>query len=393
MFEGSSSLRGSLILLFLLIFLVAFFPILTPLFMTLVFISLNYDLKSKVFMTLLFSSCFFSIISLLKLPESDLVVYIEAISEISKYSFFDVLDFNYVSLRDTELLFNYYLWFLSTFDSAGLIFKFTSSMIIYSIVGYCLVHNTWNHQKFSLLLVVSMLLFSLTFSLTGHLIRQYIAASFLLLAITLNDPKNKYSYVLFLIPPLIHISMLPFCILLPLMMIFRRSLDDMKLLYLTVFFSLLVLTSINIYGFNFVSGVNKNDGSIPLFLIFFDLVLFLMFLFRKNKVDYSCRENKLLYYFSLVLLGCLISTSSMTLVFFRYYFMMDFLRGFFLLWIIYSFSFEFKSFSFVKFIALIFSFLFFLYRLNISNWKYGGTAIDILFNQNLTSLIERVSNV
>ncbi|WP_420841371.1 EpsG family protein [Enterovibrio baiacu] len=332
---------------------------------------------------------YFAAINAMKLPESDLLVYVEAISVIADKNFFEVLTFKYVSLRSTEFLFNYYIWFISLVDNSGWLFSFLSTYIIYFNVSLALCNIFTVKKKELLYLIMAMLLFSITFSLVGHLVRQYFAASFLLLGLSYLDSRRKLGVMLALSSVFLHNSMFLFILTFPFA---KHLLSSRHWIKYTIALLLIayILGSASSYLKPYMEiAFMIDDGSIPLSLVIFDLSLFCFLVLFKFKNKHI--ENRVfnIYCFSVLLLCCLLVSRDISLLFFRFYFLADLLRPF----VILSLSLIISNRGMVKpllvYIILILSILVFIARFHSTPWDYGLDPFSILFDSTVMDLINR----
>ncbi|TQV77030.1 hypothetical protein FLL45_03500 [Aliikangiella marina] len=336
---------------------------------------------------------FFTLINLLKVPESDMLVYIDAIREIRGYSFFDVIQFNFVSMRSIEFIFNYYIYFVSFIDTGGFFFSFLSVFIIYILFALSLDKVMPLELREKYLIFFSLILFSITFSLSGHLVRQYLAASVLIYGIASFKDSPVKGGLFILMSPFVHISVAPFVVLIPLL---YKSLSRKAWVLISVFSVLIALamTSFVVVLRPYMEiGFVKDDGSIPVFLIVFDAILFFGFVCVRVLKTECFEKTKVVYCFALLLVCCLIVSHEINLIFLRYYFLMDFVRAVFLMYLIYFFSTKIDFSRIVSFLVFTVCCLLFVYRLDSSPWDYGATALEILFLTDVKAYAERIGMV
>lgn len=374
-----------------MVFVIAtlYFPFLVFLIIPFIisFLRLNEVLLKAAFCT--FVPIFFASISAMKFPESDLLVYVEAISIISNKGFLDVLSFKYVSLRSTEFIFNYYIWLISFIDESGWLFSFLSTYIIYLNVSLSLCNIFTVKKNETLYLIVAMLLFSITFSLVGHLVRQYLAASFLLLGISYLDSRKKLGVSLLVSSIFIHSSMFLFVLAFP----FVRTLLSTRLWAIYTFLLLFLAAIIGLFSSYLMPYMEVafaiNDGSIPIPLIFFDVSLFSLFFYFKIKS--FCIDKRIvnIYCLSVLLICCLLVSREISLLFFRFYFIADFIRPFLIIFLSTAILNKNILKSLFIYVALIFSFLIFIIRFESNPWDYGVGAFSFLFDSTILDILDR----
>ncbi|TOI26967.1 hypothetical protein CGI63_23415, partial [Vibrio parahaemolyticus] len=202
-------------LFFISIFLF-FYPVFFIFFLIFVVSVINFGSNVKRFLGCILIGAFFSLINLIKIPESDMMIYIEALNEIVKSSFYDVFNFSFVSLRSSEFVFNIYLYILSNIDLTGFLFSFLSVFIIYFNLGLTVFNLSYKKDIDFLVIVFSLFLCFVTFSLSGHLVRQYLAVSFILLGVSYIAVNKNRAYILSLASMFIHNSLIPFVLFYPL---------------------------------------------------------------------------------------------------------------------------------------------------------------------------------
>ncbi|MCW8864953.1 MAG: EpsG family protein [Colwellia sp.] len=379
-----------LIALFAITFLAAPLAILLVLILV-SFSNMTYGVKKLLF-NLLFPALL-AILSIQKMPTSDLSAYIEGIHLISGLDFFSVLSFHFLSLRPSEFLFNYYIFFIAQVDKSGLLFLFLSTFSIYFLFirALLILFSLIDNRKNIFLIILSVLFFSVTFTLVGHLIRQYLACAVLFYGLALLQSKeNKSGWALILSSVFIHNSMAPFVVSLPIMLWVLKGRNILTTLIATIIIAIFISTKVDYIKPFMEIGFIKDDGSIPLALVALDIILFTVAFFIKYN---EARKDRLdiILAFSLLQLGALISLHNVNLLFLRYYFINDFIRGYFILYIIMK-LFSYKSFNLISFCLLILSVSVFILRTSFSPWDYGldgGSLITLPFFH----IIERVVDV
>lgn len=146
---------------------------------------------------------FLGLLNTCKIPESDMIGYIETYEEVASYNFMD-----YVFLQEREILFfafNYCAYYLL----AGSVNLY---IILCSFIGYFLVlysiwklHNAINFGKYNFMLSVAVvILFPNLFLLSVHALRQFLAASIMLYVIVENVCYNKIRIIPFVSAIFIH---------------------------------------------------------------------------------------------------------------------------------------------------------------------------------------------
>jgi hypothetical protein len=370
--------------------------LLAPIAILMVFILLMFSRMPYCTKRILFSffmPCFFGILSIQKMPSSDLSAYIEAIKLISDLDFLSVLNFHFLSLRPSEFIFNYYIYLIAQIDKSGFLFLFLSTFIIYLLFirTLLILDIDRENRKNFFLIIIAILFISMTFTLVGHLIRQYLACAVLFYGLALLQlGKNKVGWGVVLSSLFIHNSMAPFVIFLPIILWGLKSRSILTVLILTTLVAIYVNTKIDYIKPFIEIGFIKNDGAIPLVLVVFDLLLFSIYFWLKYKTIHKLKPDIVLA-FSLLQLSALLSIHSVNLLFLRYYFINDFLRGYFILYIITRLVPN-KNFNFISLCLLIFGVGVFILRTSFSPWDYGLEGYSII-NLPLFHMILRIIDV
>lgn len=166
----------------------AIFPLL-PFFSILLFalvIALENKVNSKTFKIFIFLiSTFLGLINSTKIPESDLLSYINLFKDIPNYSFFE-----YIFLKGKEPIYfslNYLLYYLTNGNTN--IYLILSTIISYSFFLLALFKFHKHINSSNSLIVFSILTAAFLpqlFSLSAHLNRQFLATSIFLYALILQ---------------------------------------------------------------------------------------------------------------------------------------------------------------------------------------------------------------
>ncbi|ENJ2787445.1 EpsG family protein [Vibrio parahaemolyticus] len=377
-------------LFFISIFLF-FYPVFFIFFLIFVVSVINFGSNVKRFLGCILIGAFFSLINLIKIPESDMMIYIEALNEIVKSSFYDVFNFSFVSLRSSEFVFNIYLYILSNIDLTGFLFSFLSVFIIYFNLGLTVFNLSYKKDIDFLVIVFSLFLCFVTFSLSGHLVRQYLAVSFILLGVSYIAVNKNRAYILSLASMFIHNSLIPFVLFYPLIYAGTVKYGWKLMTFLSLSFSFVASSFVFLIKPYMEIGFVKDDGSIPIVLIVFDASVFFLFsFFVMNKKE--CFYVNALKIFPLFIMtaSVLIITKDVPLLFLRFYFLVDFLRPVALALLFFSIipksGFRYSSLIFIN----IMSFSIFILRLDSSPWDYGFDGMSLLFFSNVSNFIDRV---
>ena len=193
-----------MILFFILLILFCFSPLIA--LITSVLIALkyhknyNYGLLSCFFMSLFLGS-----INSLKIPESDLINYFNFFKSASDFSLIQYILFSGKAYFFN--LINYVLYYITSGS-------FSAYIIILTIISYFVlflsifkIHFSLGYGKTSLLLSVGVAaLFPTLFSLSAHLLRQFLASSLIVYFLICHFFYDKKKWWLIISAGLIHIS-------------------------------------------------------------------------------------------------------------------------------------------------------------------------------------------
>ena len=327
-----------------------------------------------------------SILNLTKHPSSDLVRYIEFFYLVKSNGLITSLTSHFITIRPTEFIFTCYVWLLSLlFDNAA-IFVFMSTFLIYWLVFYGLfilinknplfVHIFAHSVRERLLIIISVSIIGfvfITFSLSGHLIRQYLALSLFFLGICYYHANNPIRAKFLLICScFIHNSIILLLVLYfassVLNIILTRFKSFTQFLIIFIFLALIVTGCSYFTHYIKVSMAARaitNDGTIPISLMLIDGTLILSFatLLYKQKLRLHLKGFLL---FILIYVTFMLSMYEIPLITLRYYFAMDFLRGFMFIFLVFS-----TPKRWVKAVISTFSIIFIISPLLIFGVRYG----------------------
>lgn len=386
--------------LYSLLFLIFFInsPMLALLFTILFFsksIELNY--KKMRFWGVVVCSAI-SFLNLLKIPESDAISYINYIDYLSGLKLNALFDISYKSIKTVEFIFNIYSWVIAQVDSTGLLFNYISVFVIYYLLFLTSINmmERIGIRGSFIALIMLTLFFGLTLSLSGHLIRNYLAMAVLVYIVSLSVSDSfvfNYRYfILLTVPGFIHVSLLVFPILITFICYFQSRFKNIVLVFflsLSIGFISSLMISVLLELVN--GGVSEFDSKIPVLMIVFDSFQCFLFiaLIRKN----AHLERAINVFTSLIcsLVFILALTSSTNLIFYRYYFVFDFLRGIIALILVSRYLNLNSLIGFVvNMLIVVFSILFFCVRVSSSGWDYGSDSLFVLFETPLLGMLERI---
>jgi hypothetical protein len=185
-------------------------------------------------------------INAVKVPENDLDWYIEAYQNASYMDFGDYLRFGASLTGDSskEQVYAIIAWCLNrTFDGNVLLFKFFITLINYLLLNFTIVKYC-KYFKFSInkiiLAVFLMCFIPYIFTMSLHLIRQFLAGSILVYVLINDCFFHKKNWILIICMILIHstsIIFIPFLVL----SFWDKPVKKNKIYYITALMALLAL--------------------------------------------------------------------------------------------------------------------------------------------------------
>lgn len=248
-----------------------------------------------------------------KIPENDLIMYKFWYEDVKNYDFVGYLFYH--GREPLFFLYNYLIYYL-TFGSFEA-YLVIHTAICYSIMGYAILrmHKVFKFPKEYLVTSILVLfLFPHLFSLSVHLMRQFLAASILLLFTIDVAFYNKKRIVLFLAALMVHTTAFLFAIL-----YLIKKIKSTKLVMLFVIltfgaFTILVFkfsnsfldgsseTNMINYG---ITRLQNRDESIELqklSILHFALFIFIVLGFYQLRQNWKMKNRGVLLYLSTLLL-------------------------------------------------------------------------------------------
>ena len=256
---------------------------------------------------------FLGIINTLKIPESDLLNYILFFENAGSYNFI-----NYLAIENKEYFYfslNYLFYYITNGDfNIFLIF-------ITALSYYCLFYSVrMLHKHLNLdqnaywIALIVMFLFPNLFTMSAHLMRQFLGLSLISVFLVKNIVKgNKASIPFFILAVLSHTSTLVFALaFIPLL---KKRLSSKKLVQLIVFTILIVLSgevfmaylsNLPVIGFAFErygrrDAANWNTESLGVLSLLIQLVV-IMFLYVGIVKKEQFKKSQINLLFNMVLL-------------------------------------------------------------------------------------------
>lgn len=354
--------------------------------------------EKKVNSSIFFLALFLGLLNSLKVPENDLKMYLE--------------HYNYAELKG---LLEYLLYFgkepfyysLNYFFYKISFGSFTLYVIFFSVVSYYLIfksiwkiHNKLKGSKYALLVTIAVaFLFPMLFSLSAHIMRQFLASSFIIYILTCKIFYNENKYLFFLLAVLTHTTSLIFIIIfLPL----NKKVKLIRVLLFSVLFVSFILslfiyanelylifesTPVLSYLFLRLSNTDQYFQTDNLGFVNYALQLFIVAAFYiqsiSKKFIHIEYERYKLFFISLLLFLFIISNYYNTEIALRFSFYMYFFfpLAFYFFGLFFGRRVE-KAVSQISFIPIILIFLFwFIFKLTNGSWTYNNLdALFIFFN-------------
>lgn len=351
--------------------------------LSLYFIIVKYQNNFDTILAFVFLGLSFGCINVLKVPESDLLNYIEFYINAGKYDFI-----NYLKIEDKEYLFfslNYFSYYVlgGSFHIYLIIFTALCYFLLFYSVRILDKHLKFGKESYFLAIIV-IVLFPNIFSISAHLMRQFLAASLLIVFLIKNIFEGDKKSILFLVLScLIHSSALLFIIIL--LPFFNKRMSNTYMfifLILSLGFGLILgrfsslFEGVPVLGYGIQRfterdnvHVTENLGYLTILLQGITVFLF-YFGIKKYKLNNFSRLYKLLY-ITLFLIIFILSNYQNTQMASRFNFYIYFLFpiSIYFLYSILNIR-EKKSKNFFN-LSLISLFLFwFCFKLNYGTWKY-----------------------
>ena len=343
---------------------------------------------------------YLGLINITKIPESDLINYYERFLMVKEYDFF-----SYILIMGKEPFFsiyNYLLYYLTN-GNAQILILLSTAISYWFVLNAIFIYYKVLKANDSILMfaIVITVFFPQLFSLSAHLIRQFMAASILLYAYVQKFVLQKKVWYYLLTAAFIHSTALLFIPLIyfkPLRIIFKlHTILIIALILVVVSFGLPFISSVilHLFGRNIITYVfsrvtNADHPLEPLSLLSF-LVLGIS-VFIVLVLQYSSTGKKLtnnfpglvqlsnifLFYAFFILAN--IKTPEISVRFFFYtYFFFPLLVPLFFTFIKNNTQILRASFSFIMI-------LFFIYRLEYGTWQYA-TLNELLLGSTLSFFI------
>jgi len=344
-----------------------------------------------LFFTLL--STYLGLINITKVPESDLINYYSFFFLVEDLSFLPYIFF--MAKEPVFFIYNYLMYYLT--NSSGNLYILITTIISYNFL-FLAVLNFFKGIKSSkniiLFAIIIVAFFPQLFSLSAHLIRQFMAASILMYALVQKFFYKKTVWPFLLIAIFTHSTALLF---IPLLYVnrFREQMKFTTILIISLFFFIIpmllpivIKLIINIIGNNFLTYA-LNRAIVPglmgfqsidfLQLILMFLMVFIVFIRQYNISKFSNNDSvkgffhlsNIFFVFSVFILANLSRDDiSQRFGFYTYFF--------FPLIIPLALTLKHNYVQFIRIFLSMFFIVFFIYRLQFGVWEYGS-IVQILF--------------
>jgi hypothetical protein len=389
----TSDTRFTLSMILLVVCLLPLFLVL-PAFTVVLTLAVSFHNKGRsnnsVGLVIIFISLYLSLINVTKVPESDLGNYIESFNNAR------TIDFNnFIEQNGREPLYYSFLYFFGNiifFDSR--LYVFVSTLVPYLIFGFAIARLGFKlglTRQVLIGIIVSLMFFGQLFSLSGHILRQFLASAIVVYIIVEEIVTGKRQWMLAVLAGNLHFSVLLLLGLILIKPIKRFSLIINIVIYLfvmlvsclAVVYVAPLLESIPFVGVIFQRIVSpENDiiltvSSIAMFVAAVFLWMSVLLLFDSSKLEFQHRFSSLMLATFVLSALVLIATleTKLSEVAIRYFFYLYFLGGPILVILNYRYRW---SKLIVYTLALLATPSFFI-NIAFGSWRYAEVR-SLLFN-------------
>ena len=327
-----------------------------------------------------------SILSIFKVPESDLSVYLAYLNSMENISFSKIFTSD-TFVKRYEIVFKIYTWTVKNLFNQEWTYVFLSIFFIYHStikLTFNYIQNIFDYPinlSYVFLILSWCVLVAITFATATHLIRQYLSIVLFSYAIIALINKKQFLCILLIISSIMtHYSIIAITAVFFISFIFRALFKKINfftivLVILISFFLSYVVESIPVINemiMNKNYSIPSEDG-LNKILIIMDLFIFSLFYYLYKDIS----NNNLITLFSFVVfyIGFLITFHNYSYIFLRFYFVLDVIRALLGSLIILRINFNpkilFIPVSFILFAS------YFVLRMYISPWSYGTYHLGI----------------
>lgn len=361
---------------------------------------------------------FFSLLNSTKYPESDLLYYLEIYDDLGLESLSNVFSYTALSLRGTEAVYSLYSYLVAMISGRSKIaYVVITSLLIYlfAMLAICLAflhtiqRDSHDRLKGSALLIKAPYVtgflvattlgtfVAITFSLSGHLIRQYLAASVLLLGLALllfTEKRRATGITLIAIAPFIHNSSAIMSVVSVAVYIFK---NNRLALWCIVGGSILIIA----YGIDSLSGfdfavnemvLSMDEGTVHPAIMATDLALLMLAIWlNSTESDPRAKQRMNVILWSVGIFALfLIFVRQIPFYFLRYYFYVEVFRVLIIGCICGRYAKAIGP-AILTSVGLL-SLVYFTVRFNASPWDYVTSMPAALFTD-IHSMAERIGRV
>lgn len=363
-----------------------------PIFLYLFFFSVSKGTRNFYFFLL---ATIPALINATKTPVSDLHEYYYTYKSL----YYIRIEYFFDEYNRDQLFYFISMLLSKGFDGENQVFIVFWTTLMYFITFLSLSLFAENLEKYNKKVLIGTIFYTLligvSFTNSGHLIRQYVANSMLILGVVLLINKKKKSIVLILFAFFSHWSTLIYIVAFILNML-KATKSNVFLLSLIAFSILIGSSNILNVLMPYLVGMSnmgnevtimadrainysdyKGDGSVgirQLVLMFISSIFALLIYINEEN-----EKVKAMLFFILFTLSIILITRNNPLLFLRYYFYFEFFFSFFFLIVISKYWHN--QVIRVVFYGLMFiAPIKFIRSLEGSNWTYSDNGINIIFN-------------
>jgi hypothetical protein len=339
--------------------------------------------KYRIFSAFFFIALFLGALNICKVPESDMANYIDEYQQIPFYRFTD-----YLFIKQKEpvfYFFNYCIYHIFFGSVSGYIM--VCSVVSYMLIFYSLwkMHIAMGLNKYNFMIAIAVaVLFPNIFSISAHLMRQFLAESLILYVVVEYVFYSKRKIIPFLLAVFTHTSSaLMGVVFIP---FFKRKLTRKNILLVAVcavavgsllfkfagYFVDMVddSNSVLLYGLNRLSD-RKNawqTDNISILMILLYAITLIIFYFAAKKISIKISA---LFYLTLILLVFVLVNYNDTEIALRFSFYLYFFVPFAFYFLPNVLKIKDKNMQHILFSSITLLFLcWFIYKLNYGTWTY-----------------------
>lgn len=388
MFFKNVSLKS--VLLFFIFIGMFFFPFIFGFILVLILLWLGYEYRIFTNFATIFLSAILALLNTTKAIEGDLIGYNNLLIELRILPLSDLSSFKFITFDFSEPVFLTIAYLCANLFLSVKFFIFMTSFMIFIFFIHSqllfiktLQKKHWfmysnNSKYFSFIVVLCTALFSISFVMTGHLVKQYLAMGIMAYSISLYFQSSRYkSFLWGGVGVAVHNSMLSLAIsLFVLDLILKLVSKPRHLVILSMVFITLALLSKTLIMLMIPSlGLLQDDGGIPYSLYLLDFFILLLFIFTVivTRTDFKLISQLLIL---ITIHGALlILVGDIGLLALRVYFTYDVFRAFILTYLFFLIisNLKFKTTTLIPISILAPPLLisYFLFRVIGSEWNYS----------------------